>query len=379
MKKRIALVSNNWTPYSGGVVSSLRIQRDALLHAGYEVCLITLDFLGNHEDPAYVKRIKTFGKFTYKTNRMAIPWRSTKQMMALFQEFKPDIVHMHHPFLLGISALKAARHLKIPVVFTYHSQYEAFAHYIPLPSWITQPIIRYLVRSFCKRVDGIIAPSSIIKKNIQDAGIKTPIVVIASALQPIFLHKIMPIKQPNKQPKTRFELVCVSRFVREKNIPFLLDVYARLPSDRFTFTLAGYGYAFEEITTYAYETLQLKSHDVTFIHKPTQSTLAELYVRSDLFLFSAQHETQGIVFAEAMAGATPVVCLDGAGQRDIIEQGGNGFIVDTADQMIEIIQKIAQDYNLYQRLSEQAWKTAGKYTPDYMVEQLINFYSHFWL
>jgi glycosyltransferase involved in cell wall biosynthesis len=374
MKKRIALVSNNWTPYSGGVVSSLRIQLDALQKAGYEPCLITLDFLGNHEDPTCIKRIKTFGKFTYKANRMAIPWRPTKQMIALFREFKPDIVHVHHPFLLGASALRAARQLNIPIVFTYHSQYEAFAHYIPLPVSIIRPIIRYLVKSFCKRVDGIIAPSSVIKKNIQNTGIKTPIVVIASALQPIFLHKTMPIKQQKK----RFELICVSRFVQEKNIPFLLDLYAQLPFDRFTFTLAGYGYAFKTIKSYAYETLRLKSQDIVFIHKPVQSALAELYVQGDLFLFSAQHETQGIVFVEAMAGANPVVCLDGAGQRDIVEQGINGFIVDTADQMVEIVQKIAQDQKLYQELSEQAWKTAQRYTPDYMVAQLISFYCSFW-
>lgn len=374
MKKRIALVSNNWIPYSGGVVSSLRIQLDALRAAGYETCLITLDFLGNHEDPPYVTRIKTIGKFTYKANHMAIPWRPTKQILAIFQDFKPDIVHVHHPFLLGASALKAARQLKIPIVFTYHSQYEAFAHYVPLPSWITRPIIRYLVTFFCKCVDGIIAPSSLIKQNLQDVGIKTPIVVIASALQPIFLHKIMPIKQPKK----RFELICVSRFVQEKNILFLLDVYARLSSDRFKFTLAGYGYAFDEIKAYAYETLRLKQQNVVFIHKPTQSTLAELYVQGDLFLFSAQHETQGIVFTEAMAGATPVVCLDGAGQRDIVEQGVNGFIIDTADQMIEIVRKIAQDQQLYQQLSEQAWQTAQRYTSDYMVAQLISFYCSFW-
>lgn len=373
MNKRIALVSNNWTPYSGGVVSSLRIQLDALQKAGYEVCLITLDFLGNHEDPPYVKRVPTFFKSTYKTNRMALPWRPTKNIYDLLQDFKPDIIHVHHPFLLGVSALKVARKLKIPIIFTYHSQYEAFAHYVPLPLWITHPIIRLLVTSFCKKVDGIIAPSSIIKQQIEYAQIKTPSVVIASALQPVFLHKTRPIKQK----KERFELICVSRFAQEKNIPFLLDMYVQLPSSQFSFILAGYGHAFEEIKAYAYQTLQLDQKDVVFIHKPTQQELAHIYVHGDLFLFSAQHETQGIVFAEAMAGANPVVCLDGAGQRDIVQQGINGFIVNNADEMITIIQKISQNKQLYDSLSGQAWKTAQNYTPEHMARQLIDFYSRF--
>lgn len=373
MKKRIALITNNWTPYSGGVVSSLRVQIDALKAAGHEVCLITLDFTGNNDDAPYVKRIPVCFRFIYKTNHMAVPWGATSHILQLLRTFQPDIIHVHHPFLLGVSGVKVARILKVPVVFTYHSEYESYAHYVPLPGWFVRMMIKHLVNSFCKTVDGIVAPSSAIKEEIEKKGITKPITIISSALQPIFLHTIV----PTKRNKDRFELVCVSRFAQEKNITFLLDVYAALSPIQFGFTLAGYGYAADAIQEYAYSTLQLSKQDVLFINKPTPHALVQLYTESDLFLFAAEHETQALVLAEAMAAAVPVVSLDGAGQRDIIENGVNGFIVHNKQEMIETVQKIAREQELYSNLSKNAWQTAKRYTPECMAKKLVSFYNQF--
>ena len=45
--------------------------------------------------------------------------------------FGPDIVHSHGPFLLGTTAARLARTRRVPLVFTHHTLYEHYTHYVP--------------------------------------------------------------------------------------------------------------------------------------------------------------------------------------------------------------------------------------------------------
>src|SRR5579872_5996916 len=172
MTLRIAMVTNNYTPYSGGVVNSINSHVQALQDLGHEILIITLDFLGSqHRDPPYVKRVPCPIKFIYKNNHMAVPWRADHHVLELLQEFKPSIIHSHHPALLGMSACHVARLLSIPVVFTYHTLYEDYAHYAPLPERMTRPVIKKVVHDYCCSVDGIIAPSEPIRQMLEDQNI----------------------------------------------------------------------------------------------------------------------------------------------------------------------------------------------------------------
>ena len=265
---RIFFVTNNYTPYTGGVTSSITAITDGLRGRGHEVFIITLDFLGSaHNDPHYIIRIPCPIKFLYKKNHMAIPWRPTHAIFQLLKEYNPDIVHVHHPFLLGVSALRAARKIGIPCVFTYHTLYEQYAHYVPLPSLYSKPLIQSAVRHFCNKVDNIIAPSNTVKHSVQTQHITTPISVIPSPLRPLFFTNTN--KSPRPPLTNRpFQLIVVSRFVPEKNIPFVFGVFKHLPATM-QLTLVGYGSDYEALKITAFNTLQLPRERVRFVHKPT--------------------------------------------------------------------------------------------------------------
>lgn len=373
---RIFFVTNNYTPYSGGVISSINAITDNLRLQGHEVFIITLDFLGeHHNDPDYVIRINCPIKFMYRKNHMAIPWRPTHAITQLLQTYKPDIVHVHHPFLLGASALRATRTLNIPCVFTYHTLYEEYAHYIPLPTMLTKPLIRFIVKKFCNSVNGIIAPSNAIKNYLLSQHITTPIQVIPSPLRTIFLTPLTlhSSENPNKH---YFELLVVSRFVPEKNIPFVFDIFKNLPNN-FSLTLIGYGTDYDKLQRLAFKTLQLSPERVRFIHKPEQHELLNYYRNSDLFLFSSTTDTQGIVIAESMSQGLPVIAIDGPGQRDIIINGTNGFIINNTDQAITKIIEIADNPVLHNHLKTGALTTAQQYQPNTICQQLLTFYRMF--
>lgn len=369
--KTIVFVTNNYHPYTGGVVRSIDSFAHELRKRGYRVYIVTLDFTGNpSHDPEWVIRLWCPIRFRYKRNHMAIPWRPYAQLKDIFARLKPDVVHVHHPFLLGYKAAHIAKKMAIHTVFTYHTLYEAYTHYVPLPqSWV-KTYVRAASISFCNSVDQVIAPSSAIREYLIKYGVHTSIAIIPSPLRPSLLHT----NQPHKSSLDRFRLLYVGRFTAEKNLHTLLDMFKKLPENQYTLTMIGYGYEEDMLKAYAYETLGFTEYEVRFIRKPVQQAIEHAYIKADLFVFTSHTDTQGIVLAEAMAGGTPVVALDGPGQRDIVKQGENGFIVADEAEMVAAIEQIRADRELWGQMQKLAWKTAQEYTPAACTDRLITVY-----
>jgi glycosyltransferase involved in cell wall biosynthesis len=370
---RIMMVTNNYTPYSGGVVSSINVSVDQLQRMGHNVIIVSFDFTAQHdEDPHWVQRIWSPIRFMYKSNHMAIAWRPYAQIQRLFARFKPDIVHVHHPFLLGSVAAALARKQRIPVVFTYHTLYEEYAYYIPLPESFVRWATAYLVRIFCKRVHGIVAPSTAIADLLRERA-TCCVEVIATGLQRDFIpDACIPVHHHE-----RLHLLVVGRLVKEKNICDVLDVAARLVQRgiKFQLTIIGYGEEYVPLTTYAYETLKLPTECVIFVYKPAREVIMQAYKDADLFLFTSRTDTQGLVLAEAMAAATAVIAFDGAGQRDIIKQAYNGFIVNDTQAMVATIEHLDAQRDQLAALKRGAQITAYAYHPERTVQRLFDFYQ----
>lgn len=368
---RIMHISNNYTPYSGGVVSSLNALLPALQSQGHEVELVTLDFAQeNSADPTWVYRIPSLLTTTYKQNRLAIPFNPSYALSVRITDFKPDIIHVHHPFLLGAIGKNLAYKHNIPCVFTYHTMYEHYAHYIPGPAFITKPLIQKMVLSFCKDIAALITPSYGIKHYLQRHEITVPLYVIPSPLQNCFFG---PIEKKSSSPI--FNLLYVGRFTQEKNIACLIELFNQLNHHDYRLTLVGYGAKEMELKKLAYDYYNFSQERVQFVIKPEPDLLRQLYKNADLFLFPSQTDTQGLVLAESMACGTPVLAFAGHGQHDIITQGVNGFIVKDKDDMVRHIEMIKNDQLLLQQLSDNAYVTSQVFSQGNIVSLLIDVYT----
>jgi 1,2-diacylglycerol 3-alpha-glucosyltransferase len=364
---RIALITNNFTPYSGGVVSSISTLAQGLINKGHTVYIITLEFLDNHsDDPDYVVRLPSPIRFMYKNNHMAVPWRPALSLTQFLHKHAIDIVHTHHPFLLGIAGLRAARSCSLPTIFTYHTIYEEYIHYVPFFQHITKQAVKQMVSSYCNYVNHIIAPSSTIKRMLQ-VHHSTPISVIPSAIDSVFIHPHVPVKQMVKPIK----LLCVSRFVHEKNL-FPLFTLCKLLGAEYQLTFAGYGELEDALR--AYTQTHLPKDKVFFVIRPTKQELAHLYKTHHLFLFTSTTDTQGLVLAEAMAAGTPVIALDGPGQRDIIKDGYNGFVCYSTQDIARHITHLTNNSALYANLQQGAHQTSKRYTINIFVADILKVY-----
>lgn len=373
---KIALVTNNYKPYGGGVVSAIEVIAAQFVSFGHQVYIITLDFEGRgdgFEGEIAIIRVFCPIRFIYQTKHIAIPWWPSHAVLQILAKIKPDIIHSQHPFLLGVAAIKAGQKLGIPVVFTYHSQYEKFAHLVPLPEILCTSLIRHKIINYCNQVDGIVAPSSFVAQFLQSQGCAVQTKIIPSGVAPFYLES----RSVYKKIKKRFELLTVSRFAKEKDLPLLLKMFSKLVrlNPNFNLTLAGYGPEKENLVHYAYQVLNLSEAQVLFVERPSKNQIKQLYWDCDLFIFASMAETQGLVLAEAMACGTPVVALAGPGQNDLIINGKNGFLVKNLDEMVDVIQLIACDLKLHQNMQKAALEAGKSYDPNLLARRLIDFYQ----
>jgi 1,2-diacylglycerol 3-alpha-glucosyltransferase len=370
--KHVVHITNNFTPYMGGVTRAIQTITQGLRTQGLKTTIVTLDFTGqqyaNEQD---VLRLPTIGKIIYKNNPLAYPLNCTRTLFKMLTQLAPDIIHFHHPFLLGNSGLFCARQLGIPTVFTYHTLYHRYTHYVPLPHWITARLINHRLKQFCNEVHGIITPSTAAHTFIASLGHAHKATVLPTPIQSHFLLS----EKPEKPLITPIELLYVGRFVHEKSPAALLELYKLLPPHLFRLTYAGYGYLEAHLKHLAYKTYQLSPAQVRFIIKPTQDELLNFYRISHFFLFPSQTDTQGLVLAEAMAQGTPVIALPGPGQADLIKTGYNGAIVPSVQAMAHYITSIAHNSSAYAILSRNAYTSHFTYHPETYIENLLSFYE----
>lgn len=411
---RILMVSNNYKPYNGGLVSVLDTYHESLKKLGHEVILVTLDFGGDNSNDKEIIRIFCPIKFRFRKKYIAIPLNASSQIENIIKKFSPDVVHAHHPFLLGAAALKVAKKLNIPTIFTYHTIYEKYLHHIPLPRFITKLISEKLVKKFLSKVDFIIAPSQSAYEKLGDYGVQHKAEILGSGILPEFVNQNFEFKMVRDDPSTcvahsfpaydksygghgrmiencnhpvrgecfaqqnvsnhKFNLLTVSRFEKEKNITFLLDAFFQLDQSKYTFTLVGHGSQLNFLKKYAYEFLNLSSENIIFLENLEKDKIAQIYKNSDLFIFASETETQGLVLAESMAAGTPVIALDASGSRDILIPGYNGFLIKNKLEMVHKINQISSNFDLWNNLQQGAWETSKNYWPEACADKLSQIY-----
>lgn len=369
---RIAHITNNYTPFKGGVVQAIKAIVGQQEQQGDSCLIVTLDFAEHDAQERFnVSKVPTFFKCTYAENQIAFPWRVKHNVRKILTEWKPHVIHVHHPFLLGRAALRLAQQLHVPTVFSFHTIYEEYVHYVKIPSFIGRPITRALVRAFCNELESILVPNPIIKKYVENHDIKTPITILPNPIG----NDILPYVQPRikKYLTLPLKLLVVSRLVPEKNLEAIIDCMRILAVDA-QLVIAGYGYWQSSLEQHIKKSFGNAKPPITFCINPTRQRLAELYSWADFFLFTSISDTQGLVLAEAMAHGTPVIALKGPGQEGAIINNYNGFLADSVVHMAALIFRIALNPELYIVMQKGALESSKAYRADTIVKNLNNHY-----
>ena len=327
----ILMVTNTYLPIVGGLELSIESFTAEFRKRGHRVKIVAPEFDKSPPkelDVIRVPAVKNFNGSRYSI-KLPVPIFYSK----VLNGFKPDIIHTHHPFLMGDTALRLAYAHSVPLVFTHHSLYEENMHWMP---WASESLIEFIIRlstGYANLCDGIIAPSESVAEMIKERGVKTPVAVVPTGLHlSQFMGTSKNFREEKKIPEKAFVVGYVGRLAEEKNIPFLMrGVVSFLKKEKNAlFLVVGSGPMEETISSY-FKGLKLEKQ-LRLVGEIKGKKLIEAFQAIDVFAFSSQSETQGMVLNEAMAAGTPVVAVDASGVRDIVIDKINGRLVPNENE-----------------------------------------------
>lgn len=377
---QIANFTNNYLPVINGVVRSVRSFRDQLSQQGHNVFIFAQE-AENYvdEDPFIFRYLSMNLPFT---NDIPTVIPISPFIDRLLPAFKLDVIHAHHPFLLGQTAAVKAQELNLPLVFTFHTQYREYTHYIPLPMEIVQNFLKDAVdrwmRDYMRGCQHIIIPSESMREIlVKQYGLKNNFTVIPTGID---LEAYRTANGKNIRKKKHWEndivMISVGRLASEKNWEVLLNAVALVLKDvpQFRLVLIGDGQDRKNLEDLTKE-LGIRKR-VTFLGALAFSEIPAYMKAANIFGFASITETQGLVTLEAMAAGLPVVAVDASGTRDILKNGQQGYLVENnADALAAGIKKLLSNPERMQKFAEAALKKAESFNVELLTKKLLTVYE----
>jgi 1,2-diacylglycerol 3-alpha-glucosyltransferase len=374
----ILMVTNTFTPHVGGVAKSVRGFTDELRRSGHRVLVVAPVFEGGPEREEDVIRVPAVQNFN--GSDFSVPVPITGRITAALKTFSPEVVHSHHPFLLGDTALRVAASREVPVVFTHHTMYEKYTHYVPGDSPKLKRFVVDLATGYCNLCDAVVAPSETVAELLTRRGVGVRIEVIPTGVDLRLFESGDggEYRRRSGIPEEAFVVGHVGRLAPEKNVGFLASTVAaflaRNPKARFL--LVGEGPSKEAmLETFDARTSSGRLHTAGVLEG---RELASAYKAMDVFAFASLTETQGMVLAESMAAGVPVVAVDAPGVREVVRDRENGRLLSCVDgdAFEEALQWIAdREPGERRRLAESAAHTASEVSMPRTAAKLLALYE----
>ena len=376
---KIALMTNNYKPFMGGVPISIERLKKGLEALGHQVTVFA---------PTYEEQAEEENVFRYATcmkkfvGGIVLPNPFDRRIEAEFKKHDFDIIHVHHPMLIGRTAVYLSRKYDVPLTFTYHTRYEQYLGCYT--KWkLTEKLTPLYLHTFLKHCHFIFAPTRGMKDYLienckvypERIGI-LPTGIEAENFQ-VKEEKIQEIRK-RYQAENIPLLLTVSRMAQEKNIEFLLKsirIFKQRYGKPFRMLMVGDG-----VDKAAYEQMSAElglKEEICFTGKIPNQDVAAYFAAADVFCFASKTETQGIVILEAFAGKTPVIAVEASGVKDLVKSGLNGILTEeNTEQFAGELYLLLQTEQIRKRMAQNAGLTALSYREEAVALQAVQYYNN---
>ena len=345
---KIALFSDTYLPEINGVAIHVAALKDGLESLGHKVLVVTTtpkdktSFEANnvlHCPSVQLKKIYGYG--------LSMP--INMRQFNVIKKFKPDIIHIHTEFGIGLFGILVAKMLKLPVVYTLHTIYDDYVYYVvPKPLVKTgQHIFYKYIKSLYKRATVITGPSPKSLKYLNNAGLNRNIEIIPNpvdverfTLDNVERDEIIKVRKKYDIPDGAFVGCIVSRVGKEKSIDVLLKYIAKYSklNKSFRFLIVGDGPAKKELEL---QTKVLDINDIViFTGKVPNEQLLPYYAACDIFLTASLSDTNSISMLEAMSMGLPIIQREDRINKGQVVENVNGFIFTDENSFIEKLELV---------------------------------------
>lgn len=310
---RIGLFTDSYFPQVSGVATSIKTLKTELEKQGHMVFIFTTTDKGvNRYEDWDIIRIPSVPFFAFKDRRVA--YRGFTDALKIAERYKLDLIHTHTEFSLGILGKMIARELDIPVVHTYHTQYEDYVRYIANGKLIRPNMVKYIVRAFFKDLDGVICPSEIVEDILSEYQITIPKRVIPTGIDlakfdrpEITEDNIEDLRQQLGIAKNETMLLSLSRISYEKNIQAVVQAMPVILEENpnVKLVIAGGGPYAKDLEAMIVDLGLEAAVQMTGMIAPSDTAL--YYKAANFFISASTSETQGLTYLESLASGTPII------------------------------------------------------------------------
>ncbi len=373
----IVMTTNTYKPIVGGLERSVEVLSGELRKRGHRVLIIAPESRGQPEEDG-VFRVPAIQNFNGTDFSVEVP--ISLKLNQILKRFAPDIVHTHHPFLIGDTAQRISAQYQAPIVFTHHTLYEEYTHYVPGDADMLKNFVIRLSTGYANLCDRVLVPSQSVERLLKKRGVRSPVSVAPTGIYTREFERGdgKAFRESRGIPPKAFVVGYAGRVAPEKNMEFWVraaggvmrasdDVYCLVAGDGPT--LGGLKERFCAMGLEGRVALPgiLKGRD-----------LADAYHAMDVFAFCSHSETQGLVLAEAMAAGVPVAAVDAPGVREVVRDKVNGRMIarDDTDDFVRAVQWLRDlPAERLEQVKEEARRTAGDFAVDKSVEKIQRLYE----
>lgn len=384
---KVALFSDTYLPDINGVATSTHILRNELIKLGHEVLVVTSELPSDSdyeddfdENILRVPGLEIQALYGYRACNIF----SFKGMREI-KKFRPEVIHVQTEFGIGIFGRIAGEYLDIPVVYTYHTMWADYSHYVnPINSetvdFVVKKVIKKISNLYGNKCQELIVPSQKTKDALIHYGLtQKNIYIIPTGLE---LDRF-DIRQKNEELcqkliekydlKDKFVLTFLGRIAQEKSIDVIINALKEVVkiNDQMKCLIVGGGPQFEELKSLV-ENDEISKY-IIFTGPQSGDAVPAHYHISDIFISASLSETQGLTYIEAMASSIPVIARYDDQLEDVIEDQKNGFFFKDEKELPELILKV-MDMDLTP-MKEQALKKAKEYSGETFAKKVMDVYQ----
>lgn len=299
-----------------------------------------------------------------------------------FQKGHYDVIHVHHPMLVGKTAEYLSRKYGIPLVFTYHTRYEKYVECYSRGLLKVDKLMPLYLKPFFRRCSYIFAPTEGIRSYLTETcGVESGKTgVLPTGIE----ERSFQVSEEEAQAvRRRYQaeniplFLTVSRMGPEKNVAFLIRSLAKFRESYgrpFRMLMVGEGAHRAEYERLCNE-LGL-GEEVVFTGAMPNRETAAYYKAADAFLFASKTETQGIVVLEAFAGGAPVIAVRASGVEDLVTDGVNGMLTREVsdDYAGTLCRFLSQDFDR-EGMAENARRSGLRFREDAVAREAVRVYN----
>ena len=363
---RIALFTETFLPKVDGIVTRLKHTVEHLQRQGDQVLVFCPEGGMTEYKGAKIFGVTGFPLPLYPELKMALPRPAIGEEL---EAFRPDLVHVVNPAILGLGGIYFAKAANIPLVASYHTHLPKYlAHY---GLGMLEGVLWEMLKMAHNQASLNLCTSTAMVEELTSHGIEHCDLwqrgVDTESFHPDLSSRAMRDRLSQGHPDDPL-LIYVGRLSAEKGIDRIKPVLEAIPHARLA--LVGDGPYREELET------PLADLPVNFVGYLQGTDLGSAYASADAFVFPSLTETLGLVVLEAMAAGCPVIAANAGGIPDIVTDGENGFLFDPAQDngAIEATQRLLANQLEREKLRRRARQEAERWGWAAATRQLQDYY-----